>query len=303
MLSSPPSERPHRETQMLRRILASVSIAFALSLFSAIGAAATVKRTFVASTGNDANQCSIAAPCRGFARAITQTSPAGEVIVLDSAGYGPVTITKSVSIIAPPGVYAGITVFSGDGITVDGAGIDVFLRGLSINGQGGYYGIVFQQGTALTVENCEIADMGGDGVSVDANFSQVTVKDSLLRGNGLAGVAAGALGGLDIRVTVSGSTFVNNFEAVGVFAFGDQITATVTRSVVTGNGTGFQVQASSGASASIVSDGNTITYASVAAFFFTMAGGTEVIYTAGNNTVGYVGTPTSGGTLTTCCAM
>ena len=28
------------------------------------------------------------------------------------------TITKSVSIIAPPGVYAGISVFSGDGVSV-----------------------------------------------------------------------------------------------------------------------------------------------------------------------------------------
>ena len=32
------------------------------------------------------------------------------MIVLDSAGYGPVTITQSVSITAPPGVFAGISV-------------------------------------------------------------------------------------------------------------------------------------------------------------------------------------------------
>jgi hypothetical protein len=83
------------------------------------GAGATTQRTFVASTGNDANACSIAAPCGGFARAITQTSAGGEVIVLDSAGYGVVTITQSVSIIASTEVYAGISVFSSDdGVTV-----------------------------------------------------------------------------------------------------------------------------------------------------------------------------------------
>jgi len=59
------------------------------------------------------------ATCRGFARAITQTNAGGKVIVLDSARYGPVTITKSISLIAPAGIYAGITVFSGDGVTVN----------------------------------------------------------------------------------------------------------------------------------------------------------------------------------------
>ena len=122
---------------MLRRTCALVSIAFALSLFAATGAATTAKRTFVASTGNDANPCSLTAPCRDFARAIMQTSIGGEVIVLDSAGYGAVTVTKSVSIIAPPGIYAGISVFSGDGVTVNAPGATVVLRGLSINGQGG----------------------------------------------------------------------------------------------------------------------------------------------------------------------
>ena len=73
---------------MVRRALALATVAF-LSLFSAAVAATTAQRTFVASTGNDASACSIAAPCRGFARAITQTSAAGEVIVLDSAATVP----------------------------------------------------------------------------------------------------------------------------------------------------------------------------------------------------------------------
>jgi hypothetical protein len=36
------------------------------------------------------------------------------MIVLDSAGYGPFAINKSISIIASPGAYAGISVFSGE---------------------------------------------------------------------------------------------------------------------------------------------------------------------------------------------
>src|SRR3981189_196245 len=99
-----------------------------------------------------------AAPCRGFARAITQTSAGGEVIVLDSAGYGPVTVTQSVSITSPPGVYAGISVQSGDGITINAPGATVVLRGLTINGQGGLSGANVQQAAKVRIESCTISN-------------------------------------------------------------------------------------------------------------------------------------------------
>ena len=62
-----------------------------------INAEALAQRTFVSSTGVDSHPCNLAQPCRSFASAIAQTDIGGEVIVLDSAGYGPVTITQSVS--------------------------------------------------------------------------------------------------------------------------------------------------------------------------------------------------------------
>src|SRR4029450_1625619 len=101
-------------------------------------AAGTTQRTFVAHDGVDNPACSLAAPCRGFTAALAATSANGDVIVLDSAGYGTVTIAKAVSIIAPAGIYAGISVSSGNGVTVNaGASDKVVLRGLTINGQGG----------------------------------------------------------------------------------------------------------------------------------------------------------------------
>ena len=102
--------------------------------------AALPQRTFVASNGVDTNPCSLAAPCRSFGAAVTAVAAGGEVVVLDSAGYGAVTIAKSVSIVAPPGLYAGVSVASGTGVTVDGAGINVVIRGLSITNQGGNVG-------------------------------------------------------------------------------------------------------------------------------------------------------------------
>ena len=101
---------------MLRTLSAVLVLATTVPTFAA-------QRHFVASYGVANPACSIGAPCRQFAEAMAVVNPTGELIVLDSAGYGPVTITKSVSIIAPPGVYAGVSVFSGDGITVNGAGI------------------------------------------------------------------------------------------------------------------------------------------------------------------------------------
>jgi len=165
--------------------------ALVLGLFSATLAHATSQRTFVASTGADANtafNCSIVKPCRGFAAAISVTSAKGEVIVLDSAGYGPIaSITQSITITAPTGIYAGISVFSGDGITINASGTDtVVLRGLTINGQGGANGITITNALVVHVENCVIANLTGIGIN-QAN-GLLEVKDTIVRNNGNIGV-------------------------------------------------------------------------------------------------------------------
>ena len=104
-------------TRTIVRILVPLAL-LAIANF----ALAAAQRTFVASyglTANTAFNCSVAKPCRAFSEAMGVTSPDGEVIVLDSAGYGPVTIAQSVSIVAPPGIYAGVTVATGTGIIID----------------------------------------------------------------------------------------------------------------------------------------------------------------------------------------
>jgi hypothetical protein len=76
-------------------LMAAGSIACSLVASPALAAS----RTFVSGAGSDSGDCSLAAPCPTFAYALTQTAESGEITVLTSAGYGPVTITKSVSII------------------------------------------------------------------------------------------------------------------------------------------------------------------------------------------------------------
>ena len=57
---------------------------------------------------------------RIFTAAEAQTARGGSVVVLDSPGYGPMTIGQSISLIAPPGVYAGITIPGWNGIIITG---------------------------------------------------------------------------------------------------------------------------------------------------------------------------------------
>src|SRR5206468_1189869 len=122
-------------------------------------------RSWVASFGVDTNDCTRPAPCRTFGRAVTVSNPGAEVVVMDSAGYGPVTIDKAISIIAPPSVHAAIAPPSGDAITIaTGIAFPVILRGLYLNGQGGTIGIVQQGNNDLHVERCVINGFSGGGI-------------------------------------------------------------------------------------------------------------------------------------------
>jgi len=311
---------------MIRRMFAPASIAFGLSILNATGAMATAQRTFVASTGNDANPCSIIQPCRGFARAIAQTTATGEVIVLDSAGYGSVTIGKSVAIIAPKGVYAGISVFGGVGVVVTGnPTASVLLRGLTLNAQGGTIGISFDQGSEIAVEDCENSGFSIYGILVSATNSTVSIGSTVLRNNHSAIVAqpdantrtfideiyvSGYQGeGISVgpgTATVSNSVIANGGpNAIGVLS--STISANsdvmVTRSVITGSQYGVETFSDFGNSTRMVVDGSAINLVTSAAFSFNNGGGTEIIYSPGNNTIGFNNGIVTGGVLTTPCCL
>lgn len=170
------------------RVLRAVATLGTLAAIAADPALATQQRSFVASMGNDAAACSLTAPCRGFTAAIAKTNAGGEVIALDSAGYGAVTITKSISLIAPAGVYAGITVASGDGVTIDAPGATVVLRGLAINGLGGTFGVRVHAADRVRIENCVISNMAQDGIHHEAPGAEVAVVDTIVRDNGNFGI-------------------------------------------------------------------------------------------------------------------
>ena len=106
-------------------------------------------RVFVSGLGNNSNPGTRSSPVRSLAKAMILVDPKGEIIILDSANYAPVTINKPVTI-AATGVEAEIEVPAfQDGISIDvGPSDAVTLRGLTINGGG--VGISFSRQKRFT---------------------------------------------------------------------------------------------------------------------------------------------------------
>jgi hypothetical protein len=199
------------------------------------------QRAFVSGGGSDNNPCNIAAPCRTIGTALGAVAPGGELVVLDSAGYGPFTVNKPVTIIASQGVYAGVSVSSGDGITINAGPADVIiLRGLTVNGVGGSNGIVFNSGQTLFVERCNINGFLANGLNFNG-AGRLFARDSNIRNNAASGIrmagsaSVPALASIDhVRLEANGT---------GLSAL-DRAKASVRNSVASGNVTGVAVNPS-----------------------------------------------------------
>ncbi len=197
-------------------------------------AGALANRVFVsARSGNDANACaSILTPCQTFAGAVLQLNPGAEAIVLDSGGYGAVTITQAVTIEAPPGVLAFIHPSSGEGITINAGGSDtVVLRGLVLN-VGSGNGIVVNTVGVLHIENCVIS-----GFVNGLNFlstGQLFVKDTIVRNNSNFGIAVNAASGTP-KASLDRCRLEGNLDGLAV----TRGSTTIRDSVASGNLVGF----------------------------------------------------------------
>ena len=154
-------------------------------------AQAQATRTWVSGVGDDINPCSRTAPCKTFAGAIAKTAAGGEISVLDPAGFGAVTITKSVTIDGG-GIGGSITASLVNGIIIN-AGVNdtIRLRNLSIQGTGnGLNGIRYLAGKNLHVENVNIQGFTSNGIDVNlgANSDNLSVKDTYINNCGVAGI-------------------------------------------------------------------------------------------------------------------
>jgi hypothetical protein len=179
-----------------RAVFAAAAILSAALAVAAPDAQALIQRTYVASTGADTGPCNLPQPCRTFNAAIANTLPGGEVIILDTAGYGPMVITKAIKIIGPAGVYGGISVQGGvnptTGILINaGNGDDITLRGLDIASVPGaaplpLIGIDIQNAGGVHIEKTSVSGFSEEaGSCIQLNTAgtvRVYVDDSFLRG-------------------------------------------------------------------------------------------------------------------------
>lgn len=267
----------------MKKISLLAAVVLALGLVSSPGLAQSTK-IFLASTGVDTNDGSRASPKRTLQAGHDAVAAGGEVVILDTAGYGPVTITKSVGVIVPPGVNGFITVTSGNGVTINaGAGDTVLLRGLIVEGPGssGGNGIYATSLKTLIVEDCLVRRFA-EGVFLNAAVSSQLV----MRRSAVLGVDYG----VDVEAITNGvradgvltDVLVDNSTSSAIFSATASVGSTkivATRCVVTNSNRALQAQGS--ANAQIVADGCTISGNGIG--YSTFSGG--VIYSRGNNTL------------------
>ena len=158
-----------------------------LGVMLAASAQAASHRTFVSTDGTDSGACGPTTPCRTLSYALTQTNDGGEIIIIKSGGYGEtpsggVTIDKSISIIAEPGVFAALAPTTGyAGIMMNTAGINVAIKGLTINGRGGGVGISMNNGASLDLDNVTITNFHPGIGLFTQSASRITVHNSTFR--------------------------------------------------------------------------------------------------------------------------
>jgi Right handed beta helix region len=178
------------------------SVAFIGCMLLGSAAFAQASRTWVSGVGDDFNPCSRTAPCKTFAGAISRTAAGGEIDALDDAGFGAVTITKSITIDGGGhlgGILASLTngVNVNDSATATPGTIVVTLRNLSINGFGnGLIGVRMFSGAALILENVKIFGFE-HGLQTEAG--KTTVSRSSFTNNRLIAVRSMSASSLNVE--------------------------------------------------------------------------------------------------------
>ena len=209
----------------------SAALAGMVSLAFVANAQALNNRTWVSGTGTDQAGCGpLATPCRTMQYAHDNTAAGGEIDVKDAAGYGTLTITKSITILNEGVATAGLIAATGNVVTVNAAANDsVVMRGLTIEGlNSAASGIAYLAGGQLVVDRCVIGGFPfagqlatGNGILVRPSSGDVklSVSDSLFTNNGYNAILAHpATGAPIISVNVDRVTMVGNYNGIGGYA-------------------------------------------------------------------------------------
>ena len=312
---------------MTRILLSSALVSIAMSFLS-LPAHAGLFRAYVSSTGNDANACTLQAPCRLLPAALAAVNDGGEIWMLDSANYNTATvnIVQSVSILAVPGAVGSVLAVNGPAIYILGnpnLTVTVALRNLVIvplPGGNGTHGVDVGANSTVTIENSLIANLPSDGVAV-FGAGNIAIANTIIRNNGLFGVelqqgATADISGTELlnnrygavvlisngatttTATLSDSTIYGGSGSEGVYAItysaGDKASIFVTRCTIQNTYFALDSETSGGGSALVAVSNSMITNNNYAWY---QSGAGSVIRSLGNNHL--IDNTTQSGTLTT----
>ena len=116
--------------------------------------------------GDDANACSLSAPCKTFAGAISKTAAGGDRL-LRSRRFGAVTITKAMMIDCS-GTFGSALAAGLSGVIIVNAGAgDAPAWHIDQRPRHQPHGIRFLIGAQLSVENCLISGFTGSGIDIN----------------------------------------------------------------------------------------------------------------------------------------
>lgn len=226
-------------------------------------AVASPVTTFVSVTGADEGTCATPArPCRTFVYAHDQTSRHGEIFALTPGDYGPVRITKPISItgvegagvFGDPPTSSQIEVAAGDSDVI-------YLTGLTLDGIRGVESGVFSAGVSVSgggvrIRRCTIRSTAQVGIWAAGGrvlIEDTTVSNGDEMGNRpIAGILLSGVSSLVHRAVSSAATAVAVVVDGGPGATLSETSAAgsrngislwvgslfMTRSVVTGNSQG-----------------------------------------------------------------
>lgn len=181
-------------------------------LVLAIPAAASAQapRTWVSGLGDDASPCSRTAPCKTFQGAISRTASGGEIDVLDSGGFGTLTISQPLTIRAQGTVGAVLAAGTNGIVIAAGPSDKVILAGLDINGVGqsvspGINGVRVLSAGSVRIESSKIYGFTQNGIDFQPTTAntKLSVINTTLEDNANDGLLLAPNGG-------SGSAVLTN---------------------------------------------------------------------------------------------
>lgn len=189
-----------------------------LLLCTTVLAAHVYAQTWVPATGRDSNICTRTAPCKTYQHAHDLTAAFGQITALDAGNFGPVTITKAITIDGA-GLATNFAAGASE-ITVNGGSGDVVqLRNLSIHGRNAPTAITYNSGSQLHIDNVKVNGFNASCITAAVDGSgtaDMAIQDTSIDNCSTAGIFVSGVGPILTVEVISSHVHCANY---GIYAY------------------------------------------------------------------------------------